>query len=202
MIERREATLSGHDRVNAFGHRYQADTSQVLTKEWGDWIPKVINGSHVETLTFGGQPSPEDAMTEFGKHLQDLERRSGQAVSAFVVSEYTLMGRVHLHALLNVSTLDAAQIEDSWEWRAKKHDIIPKRKPSLEPKSDVQLEAESRQDILDAKRRSRQKKWYRGNAKVEAYDPQRGWTHYMMKNVSGSIIDYDFVGREERRQAA
>ena len=100
----------------------------------------MINGSHVETLTFGGQPSAEDAMIEFRRHLHDLERQ-----------------------------------------------------PSLEPKSDVQLEAERRQDLLDAKKRLRQKKWYRGNAKVEAYDPERGWTHYMMKNVSGSIIDYQFT---------
>jgi hypothetical protein len=187
--------------VNAFGHRYQADQRNALIQAWGDWLPRVIDGSHIETLTFGGRPSPEHALIEFRKHVQDLERRSGQSVRAFVVVEHTFMGVVHLHAFLELATLDDSQIVESWEWRAKKKKVIPMRIPTLEPKSDIQLEAEKRQNVLDSKRRYRQKRWHRGNAKVEAYDPERGWTHYMMKNVSGSIIDYQFIRCDSRSPA-
>ena len=192
-IQQMRDTISGSDRLDVYERQYPTDSNERLIQAWGDWLRK-FPISHIGTFTFRYPVGADHAMREFHKLVQDLGRRSRQAPWGFVVIENTLMGRAHLHAVLNVPTLDSSVIESSWEWRnrEKKYDDLDPRDLGHDA-SEITLEAHKRQRVRDAKTRYRRRKSYRGNAKVEPYDKTRGFTGYMMKNVRASILHYQFV---------
>ena len=71
--------------------------------------------THVATLTTRIDLSEERMHREFLRFRRDLERRSRTRVGWAMVMEYTHVGRVHIHAVLDVQRLSVQEIQRSWQ---------------------------------------------------------------------------------------
>ena len=43
--------------------------------------------------------------------------------------------------------------------------------------------------------------WQGGRAKVERYDPERGWSHYITKEIGEAAVDWDISQRPRSRES-
>ena len=185
-----------------------------VSAAYGDLVRDTLDGHFIGTFTTRYDVSPERAMAEFKKFTVDLTSRTDSPVRAFVVAEYTFAGRVHLHALIEADGLTVDGVRESWAWRSDRKyrqtvKALEKAERALPHIHGLSVSAQggwlhSVETLRRAKKDMKRRRGIRGRAKVERFDPELGWAHYITKEMgpNGHVADYRFVEAGQRRRQA